>query len=69
MGKSMSDMGASLLIVSQFTLMEKTDKGRRPDFTPAMPPDDTRALFDNLVGMPNRTIQTLPQVNLGRLRR
>ncbi|STZ07661.1 D-tyrosyl-tRNA(Tyr) deacylase [Moraxella caprae] len=49
MGKSVSDVGGGLLLVSQFTLMAKTDKGRRPDFAPAMPPDDARALFDKLV--------------------
>ncbi|SPX81951.1 D-aminoacyl-tRNA deacylase [Moraxella ovis] len=49
MGKSVSDVGGGLLLVSQFTLMAKTNKGRRPDFAPAMPPDDARALFDKLV--------------------
>lgn len=45
MDKSVSDVGGGLLLVSQFTLMAKTDKGRRPDFAPAMPPDDAKALF------------------------
>lgn len=49
MDKSVSDVGGGLLLVSQFTLMAKTDKGRRPDFAPAMPPNDARALFDKLV--------------------
>ena len=35
--------------MSQFTLMARTDKGRRPDFTDAMPPDDAKALFAELV--------------------
>ncbi|WP_323843563.1 D-aminoacyl-tRNA deacylase [Moraxella sp. Pampa] len=47
--KSVSDFGGGLLLVSQFTLMAKTDKGRRPDFAPAMPPDDAKRLFDQLV--------------------
>ncbi|MDO4449545.1 MAG: D-aminoacyl-tRNA deacylase [Moraxella sp.] len=49
MDKSVSDVGGGLLLVSQFTLMAKTDKGRRPDFAPAMPPNDAKVLFDRLV--------------------
>ena len=37
--------GGGLLLVSQFTLMAKTNKGRRPDFGEAMAPDKARALF------------------------
>ena len=62
MGKSVSDVGCGLLLVSQFTLMAKTDKGRRPDFAPAMPPDDARELFDKLV---NYAKQVYPSVATG----
>ena len=62
MGKSVSDVGGGLLLVSQFTLMAKTDKGRRPDFAPAMPPDDARELFDKLV---NYAKQVYPSVATG----
>ncbi|STZ62952.1 D-tyrosyl-tRNA(Tyr) deacylase [Moraxella lacunata] len=62
MGKSVSDVGGGLLLVSQFTLMAKTDKGRRPDFAPAMPPDDARALFDKLVSYAK---QAYPNVATG----
>lgn len=47
--KSVSDVGGGLLLVSQFTLMANTDKGRRPDFAPAMPPTDAKVLFDEIV--------------------
>ncbi|WP_066805290.1 D-aminoacyl-tRNA deacylase [Moraxella oblonga] len=47
--KSVSDVDGGLLLVSQFTLMAKTDKGRRPDFAPAMPPSDAKVLFEKLV--------------------
>lgn len=47
--KSLADVGGGLLLVSQFTLMAKTDKGRRPDFAPAMPPSDAAVLFDQLL--------------------
>lgn len=62
MGKSVSDVDGGLLLVSQFTLMAKTDKGRRPDFAPAMPPDDARTLFDKLV---NYAKQVYPSVATG----
>ncbi|MBE9579628.1 MULTISPECIES: D-aminoacyl-tRNA deacylase [Moraxella] len=62
MDKSVSDVGGGLLLVSQFTLMAKTDKGRRPDFAPAMPPDDAKALFDKLV---NYAKQVYPNVATG----
>ena len=39
------DLGADLLIVSQFTLYADTRKGRRPSFTDAAPPDQADALF------------------------
>lgn len=47
--KSLFDVGGGLLIVSQFTLMATTNKGRRPDFGGAMKPDDAKVLYDNMV--------------------
>lgn len=47
--KSVTDIGGGLLLVSQFTLMAKTDKGRRPDFAPAMSPAQANQLFARLV--------------------
>ena len=41
------DVGAELLIISQFTLYADTRRGRRPSFTDAAPPDDAAALFDD----------------------
>ncbi|BBI69454.1 hypothetical protein PKHYL_36450 [Psychrobacter sp. KH172YL61] len=38
-----------MLLVSQFTLMAKTDKGRRPDFDGAMAPDAAQVLFEQLI--------------------
>ena len=45
------DLGAELLIVSQFTLYGDTRKGRRPSFTQAAPPDQALGLFDRAVAM------------------
>lgn len=47
--KNVQQVGGGLLLVSQFTLMAKTDKGRRPDFGGAMAPAAAQALFEKLV--------------------
>jgi D-tyrosyl-tRNA(Tyr) deacylase len=46
MGKSLLDIGGELLVVSQFTLAADVQKGRRPDFSPAMAPGDARVLVE-----------------------
>jgi len=43
------DIGAELLLVSQFTLLADTRKGRRPGFTDAAPPPQAEALFQQFV--------------------
>ncbi len=40
------DVKAELLIISQFTLLADTRKGRRPSFSDAAPPEQAEALFD-----------------------
>ncbi|MCX6011359.1 MAG: D-aminoacyl-tRNA deacylase [Chloroflexi bacterium] len=40
---------AELLLVSQFTLLADTRKGRRPSFTEAAPPPRAEALFEHFV--------------------
>lgn len=47
--QNVQQIGGGLLLVSQFTLMARTDKGRRPDFGQAMNPDAAQALFAELV--------------------
>jgi D-tyrosyl-tRNA(Tyr) deacylase len=49
MGWNVSQAGGGLLLVSQFTLMAQTQKGLRPDFGPAMPPAEAKALYEQLV--------------------
>lgn len=49
MDKSLSDTKGGLLLVSQFTLMADTSRGRRPDFAGAMPPNLASELFFGLV--------------------
>lgn len=49
MNLSLNDTGGGLLLVSQFTLAASTDKGLRPGFSTAMPPDQAEPLYDYLV--------------------
>jgi len=45
------DINGELLLVSQFTLLADTRKGRRPSFIEAAPPEQAEALFDYAVGL------------------
>ncbi|OGO24418.1 MAG: D-tyrosyl-tRNA(Tyr) deacylase [Chloroflexi bacterium RBG_16_51_9] len=46
---SILDIKGELLIVSQFTLMADTRRGRRPSFSEAAPPPEAQALFEQFV--------------------
>lgn len=43
------DMGGEALVVSQFTLLADTRKGRRPSFTEAAPPEEAEPLIEIFV--------------------
>ncbi len=43
------DIKAELLLVSQFTLLADTRKGRRPSFTEAAPPPQAEELFEHFI--------------------
>jgi D-tyrosyl-tRNA(Tyr) deacylase len=45
------DINGELLLVSQFTLLADTRKGRRPSFIGAAPPDQAETMFDYFVGL------------------
>ena len=49
------DIKGELLLVSQFTLLADTRKGRRPSFIDAAPPDRAEALFDYSVELAGAT--------------
>ena len=63
MNLSLRDIGGGLLLVSQFTLAADTNKGMRPSFTSAAPPELGRRLLDRLV---ERAREAHPEVATGR---
>ena len=48
---SLLDIGGEALIVSQFTLLADTRRGRRPDFIAAAPPEEAEPLVERYVSV------------------
>ena len=46
---SLLDVGGEALVVSQFTLLADTRRGRRPDFTAAASPEEAETLVERYV--------------------
>jgi D-tyrosyl-tRNA(Tyr) deacylase len=44
--RSLLDTGGAALVVSQFTLLADTEKGNRPSFTEAAPPEEAQPLYE-----------------------
>jgi D-tyrosyl-tRNA(Tyr) deacylase len=61
MNLDLHDVGGAALVVSQFTLYADAQKGRRPSFVAAAPPEQAEPLFDRLAsalrerGIPTET--------------
>ena len=49
------DIAGELLLISQFTLLADTRRGRRPGFTDAAPPAEAEKLFELFVTMARNT--------------
>jgi D-tyrosyl-tRNA(Tyr) deacylase len=50
MNRSLLEMGGSVLVVSQFTLLGDVRKGRRPSFVGAAPPEVAEPMIERMVG-------------------
>ncbi|MBM4126807.1 MAG: D-tyrosyl-tRNA(Tyr) deacylase [Nitrospira sp.] len=48
MNRSLTDVGGSALLVSQFTLLGQTTNGRRPSFDEAALPGEAKRLYEQL---------------------
>jgi len=46
LNRSLLDIGGAALVVSQFTLIANTQKGNRPSFTEAAPPEVAEPLYE-----------------------
>lgn len=49
MNLSLQDTGGSILAISQFTLAGSCEKGRRPSFTSAAPPEEGKRLYEEFI--------------------
>lgn len=53
--QSIIDIDGSILVVSQFTLAGRLEKGNRPDYSQSAPPEDAKVLYEYFI----RKLETL----------
>lgn len=62
---SLSDIGGSLLIISQFTLYADTRKGHRPNFLMAKEPREAERLYEYFVGVCRKSVANVQTGEFG----
>jgi D-tyrosyl-tRNA(Tyr) deacylase len=51
MNLALQSVGGEMLVISQFTLLADTSRGRRPSFVDAAAPDEARRLYEHFVSL------------------
>ena len=67
MNRSLEESGGSVLLVSQFTLYGALEKGNRPNFMGAAPPERAEAVYEELLALLKARLGT-GRVGAGRFR-
>jgi D-tyrosyl-tRNA(Tyr) deacylase len=67
MNLSVADVGAALLVVSQFTLYGDVRRGRRPSWSDAAPPEVAEPLYELFVNDARRTGLLVETGSFGRM--
>jgi D-tyrosyl-tRNA(Tyr) deacylase len=49
MNRSVTDVAGGIMVVSQFTLYGELEKGTRPSFSDAMPPEQARQFYEDFM--------------------
>jgi len=62
---SLSDVGGSLLLISQFTLYANCKKGNRPSFIEAGSPDKANALYEYIIKKCKESVPNVQQGSFG----
>jgi len=65
MNLGLKEVGGQLLLVSQFTLAADTQKGMRPSFSSAAPPEEGRKWFDFVVELCRHEIDVVATGQFG----
>ena len=65
MNLDVKQIGGEVLVVPQFTLVADTNKGLRPSFSKAAPPEQGIAMFDVVVDIMQRNLESIKKGQFG----